>query len=95
MEYSVEERVINVISSNQKILTGVVTSDKTLEELGVDSFDGINILYALEEEFNVALPDEARNFTSVKAIIDGMQLLVDSQAKIDSMTRSEIGKMND
>ena len=35
MEYSVEERVINVISSNQKILTGVVTSDKTLEELGV------------------------------------------------------------
>ena len=43
----------------------------------------------------MALPDEARNFTSVKAIIDGMQLLVDSQAKIDSMTRSEIGKMND
>ena len=44
MEYSIEDRVINVISSSQKILTGIVTPDKTLEELGIDSFDGINLL---------------------------------------------------
>ena len=85
MDYSVAGRVIRVISSNQKILTGVVTPDKTLDELGIDSFDGINLLYALEEEFNVALPDEARNFTSVRAIIDGMELLTDAGRQPDTM----------
>ena len=77
MNYNVAERVISVISCNQRVLTGVVTPDKTLDELGIDSFDGINLLYALEEEFNITLPDEARNYTSVQAIIDGMQLLTD------------------
>ena len=79
MEYSIEDRVINVISSSQKILTGIVTPDKTLEELGIDSFDGINLLYALEEEFNVSLPDDARNYTSVQAIIEGMEFIIEDE----------------
>ena len=79
MEYTIEDRVINVISSSQKILTGIVTPDKTLEELGIDSFDGINLLYALEEEFNVSLPDDARNYTSVQAIIEGMEFIIEDE----------------
>ena len=56
-----------------------MTPDKTLEELGIDSFDGINLLYALEEEFNVSLPDDARNYTSVQAIIEGMEFIIEDE----------------
>jgi acyl carrier protein len=87
MNYTVEERVLSVISCNQRVLTGVVTPDKTLDELGIDSFDGINLLYALEEEFHVTMPDEARNYTSVRDIIDGMQLLTGGQELIASGVR--------
>ena len=85
MVYSVAERVISVISANQKILAGDVTPDKTLDELGIDSFDGINLLYALEEEFNIALPEEARYFSSVGGIIDGMLLLTGAEKRDDTL----------
>jgi acyl carrier protein len=54
-----------------------VTLDKTFEELKIDSLDGINILFALEEEFKVDVPDEAaRQILSVRAAVEGIQKLV-------------------
>ena len=54
-------RVTAVIAKTQKIPPESVTIDKTFEELKIDSLDGINILFALEEEFDVDIPDEPAN----------------------------------
>ena len=75
----VVSRVIETIAKTQKIPVESVTLDKTFEELKIDSLDGINILFALEEEFKVDVPDEAaRQILSVQAAVDGIQKLVDS-----------------
>jgi acyl carrier protein len=74
----VVSRVMETIAKTQKIPVESVTLDKTFEELKIDSLDGINILFALEEEFKIDVPDEAaRQILSVQAAVDGIQKLLD------------------
>ena len=74
----VVSRVIETIAKIQKIPAESVTLDKTFEELKIDSLDGINILFALEEEFKVDVPDDAaRQILSVRAAVEGIQKLLD------------------
>jgi acyl carrier protein len=74
----VVSRVTETIAKTQKIPVESVTLDKTFEELKIDSLDGINILFALEEEFKVDVPDEAaRQILSVRAAVEGIQKLLD------------------
>jgi acyl carrier protein len=74
----VVSRVMETIAKTQKIPVESVTLDKTFEELKIDSLDGINILFALEEEFKVDVPDDAaRQILSVSAAVEGIQRLLD------------------
>jgi acyl carrier protein len=73
----VVSRVIETIAKTQKIPVETVTLDKTFEELKIDSLDGINILFALESEFKVDVPDDAaRQILSVRAAVEGIQTLL-------------------
>jgi acyl carrier protein len=70
-------RVTAVIARTQKIPPESVTIDKTFEELKIDSLDGINILFALEEEFDVDIPDEPANqIRSVREMVEGIEKLL-------------------
>ena len=53
------DRVIRVISETQKIPADTVKPESTFADLKIDSLDAINILFALENEFNISIPDEA------------------------------------
>lgn len=46
---NVEETVIRIISRENHLDPGSVTPDSTFAELGIDSLDGINIVFALED----------------------------------------------
>ena len=73
----VVSRVIDTIAKTQKIPPETVTLDKTFEELKIDSLDGIHILFALESEFKVEVPDDAaRQILSVRAAVEGIQTLL-------------------
>ena len=70
-------RVTGVIAKTQHIPPESVTIDSTFEELKIDSLDGINILFALESEFDVDIPDDAaRQIRSVREMAEGIQKLV-------------------
>jgi acyl carrier protein len=70
-------RVTKVIASTQKIPAESVTIDRTFEELKIDSLDGINIVFALETEFNLDIPDEAtRSIRSVRDMVEGIEKLL-------------------
>jgi acyl carrier protein len=76
------ERVTSVIAKTQKIPPETVTIDKTFAELKIDSLDGINILFALEGEFGIDIPDEsARQVRSVREMVDGIDKLLAAKAK--------------
>ena len=71
------ERVIRVIAATQKLAAERVSEESTFRELGIDSLDGLNIVFALEEEFAVDIPDEAvKEFTSVRDVVAGIDRLL-------------------
>ena len=53
------ERVRGIIAAAQHVPVEKITADSTFEQLGIDSLDGINILFAVESEFNINIPDDA------------------------------------
>ena len=74
-------RVAAVIAKTQKIPAESVTVDKTFAELKIDSLDGINILFALEEEFKIDVPDDAAaKIRSVGEMVDGLEKLIAGKA---------------
>lgn len=70
-------RVTGVIARTQKIPPETVTIYKSFEELNIDSLDGINILFALEGEFDVDIPDDAaRKIRTVREMVEGIEKLL-------------------
>jgi acyl carrier protein len=77
MSNDLTERVISVIATTQRIPREKITPESTFEELGLDSLDSVNILFALEEEFKINIPDDdAREIRGVKQMIEGIEKLV-------------------
>ena len=71
------ERVRRIIATAQHLPEEKVTADSTFAELGIDSLDGINILFAVESEFNINIPDDAaQSIRSVRDVVDGIAKLL-------------------
>lgn len=74
------DRVMRTLAETQKLPADKVTPDATFEQLGIDSLDGINILFALENEFNINIPDEsARLVRDVRQLAEGVQKLLNEK----------------
>ena len=70
-------RILRIIAETQRKDPALVTVDSTFEELGIDSMDGVNIVFALENEFNINVPDdEVRTIRSVRDIVWGVRRLI-------------------
>ncbi|MBV8553157.1 MAG: acyl carrier protein [Acidobacteriaceae bacterium] len=70
-------KVIAVIAHAQRIPPESISLNSTFEELKIDSLDGINIVFELEKEFNIEIPDEGvQNLRSVSETVAGVRKLV-------------------
>jgi len=69
---SVEERVIKIVAEQLGVNEGEVTKAASfVNDLGADSLDTVELVMALEEEFNCEIPDEeAEKITTVQQAID-------------------------
>jgi len=75
------DRVIQCIAKTQHLDASKITLDSTFEELGIDSLDGINILFALENEFEVNVPDDAaKQVRSIRDLAEGLHKLMAASA---------------
>ena len=69
---SVEERVKNIIVAQLGVKAEDLKNEsKFIDDLGPDSLDTVELVMALEEEFETEIPDEeAEKITSVQDAID-------------------------
>ncbi|MGB1205645.1 MAG: acyl carrier protein [Chitinophagales bacterium] len=69
---TITERVIEIASEQLGVSKEEVkTSSSFVEDLGADSLDTVELVMALEEEFDTEIPDdEAEKITTVQAAID-------------------------
>jgi acyl carrier protein len=76
------QKVIEIIARTQRIPVDSVTPDSTFEQLKIDSLDGINIVFELEKEFNIDIPDEGvARLKTVRETIDGVRQLVEKKSE--------------
>ena len=76
MSDPVVEKVISIVAAVKKLPPERVTVDSTLEELGLDSLDRVNLLFEVEGAFDISISDEqARSLKSVREVVDGVRAL--------------------
>ena len=68
---SVQERVKKIIVEQLGVSDDQVTSEASfVDDLGADSLDTVELVMALEEEFDVEIPDDdAEKITTVKEAV--------------------------
>lgn len=86
------QKVIDIIVREQHLDPSKVKVESTFAELGMDSLDGVNILFALEEEFKIDIPDSvAQNMKSVRQVVDSLNRVLEGKDITDlvAMARGE------
>lgn len=69
---TIEERVKKIVAEQLGVKVEEVTSSASfVDDLGADSLDTVELVMALEEEFETEIPDEqAEKITTVQEAID-------------------------
>ena len=64
----IEEKLIAIVKQEKSVADELLKPETPLAEAGIDSLDSLTILFAIEEHFKIAIPDdEAR---AVKTFAD-------------------------
>ncbi|HTS26361.1 MAG TPA: phosphopantetheine-binding protein [Bryobacteraceae bacterium] len=75
------QRVLKAIATSKRIPLETVTIDSEFQQLGIDSMDAVEILFALENEFDISIPDdEVRSVRNVRQMCEGVAKLVAAKA---------------
>ncbi len=69
---SIEERVKKIVAEHLSVSEDEVTPNASfIDDLGADSLDAVELVMALEEEFECEIPDEeAENITTLQQAVD-------------------------
>jgi acyl carrier protein len=72
---SIEERVKSIVVQQLGVNAADVTRESSfVDDLGADSLDTVELVLALEEEFDIEIPDEdAEKITTVQQVVDYIQ----------------------
>lgn len=67
---SIQDRVKKIVSEQLEVEIGSLTAETTFEEIDADSLDIVELVMALEEEFDLEISDqEIENIKSVGDVI--------------------------
>jgi acyl carrier protein len=70
----IEKKVIELIAQKKRIPPESVTLDSTFLELGIDSLDGMDLLFNFEEAFKISIPDDvAQQMRSVRQVSEALR----------------------
>tara|TARA_B100001093_G_scaffold512158_1_gene581497 strand:+ start:1287 stop:1613 length:327 start_codon:yes stop_codon:yes gene_type:complete len=72
MSDTIDSRVMQIVSEQLGVNAQDVTvTSSFVDDLGADSLDTVELVMALEEEFNVEIPDEeAEKITTIQQAVD-------------------------
>lgn len=69
-----ERAIIAIIAKKKKVDPAVVAHASTFQELGIDSLDGIDLVFTFEDEFNISIPDHVvQKMKSVGQVIEALR----------------------
>jgi acyl carrier protein len=71
------QKVQSVIAGAKRIPVETISIDSSFQELSIDSMDAVEILFALENEFDLNIPDDdVRSVRTVRQMVEGVEKLL-------------------
>jgi NADH dehydrogenase (ubiquinone) 1 alpha/beta subcomplex 1 len=81
MSDDVELRVIALIARRKHLDLASITGASAFTALGIDSLDAAELLFAVEDEFAIVVPDStAHSMRTVGEVVDGVRRLIEEKS---------------
>lgn len=76
----IEEKLIAIVKQEKNVPDELLRPETALADAGIDSLDSLTILFAIEEQFRISIPDdEARAVRTFADLIDIIEKRVMSE----------------
>ena len=78
---SVQDTVFDIIAKESGIDRAKITPDATLKDLEIQSLDAVQIIFEIEDHFQITMPDRDPSFDteSVTGLVEAVEKLVAEQ----------------
>ncbi len=84
---AIRDEVIAIIARQTKLDAATIHGGSTLKDMGVASLDAIEVLFDIEECFDITFPDQGTNFDT-----DTVQHLVDAVVEAKKLKAAGAGE---
>ena len=75
----IRQKLIEIVKKEKDLPDDKLALDTPLADAGIDSLDALTILFAIEEEFHISIPDDrARSMKTFGDMVDSIELLLPS-----------------
>ena len=69
----IEEQLMEIVRQEKNISPGQLQPSTLLSDAGIDSLDALTILFAIEEQFHISIPDDdARAMKTFGDMVDAV-----------------------
>jgi acyl carrier protein len=74
----IREKIFDIISKEARIDRGTLSLETKLEDLKIESLDMVQILFGIEDTFDVYVPQDDQSFklSTLRDVVDGVKRLV-------------------
>jgi acyl carrier protein len=73
----IEQKLIEIVRREKNVPDDLLTASTPLADAGIDSLDALTILFGVEEEFRISIPDDrARAMKTLGDLVDIVESLV-------------------
>ncbi len=80
---SVESDIYDIIAEKSAVDRSKLQSDAKLEDLEIESLDVVEIIFAVEEKFDIHVPynanDQELEFETIGDVVNAVQKLIDEE----------------
>jgi acyl carrier protein len=83
MAPTTQQQVFEIIAKQAKVEISTITPESTLKDLGIASLDAIELIFDIEEHFDISFPEQqGANFDSdtAQSLVDAVQKALDAKA---------------
>ena len=83
MTDTTQQELFDIIAKQAKIDVAIIKPESTLKDLGIASLEAIELIFDIEEHFDITFPDQqGANFDidTVQSLIDAVQKALDEKA---------------
>ncbi|MES2311184.1 MAG: phosphopantetheine-binding protein [Pseudomonadota bacterium] len=83
MTDTTQQQIFDLIAKQAKIDVATIKPESTLKDLGIASLEAIELIFDIEEHFNITFPDQqGANFDTdtTQSLVDAVQKALDDKA---------------